>query len=1063
MNPDKWQQVKEIFDKATELEPEKRKLFVADACLDDFELRREIERLLDSYQSEFLEQPAIENLAESFIGEQFATNQIIGHYKICGKLGEGGMGVVFLAEDGKLKRPVALKVLNTDFSRRKENISRFKHEARAASALNHPNILTIYEIGEFDKISYIASEYIKGETLRRKLKRGPLSLAETLKAALQIAAALNTAHSHGIIHRDIKPENIMLREDGYVKVVDFGLAKLLEEENINSSTITLFQTQPGVIIGTPVYMSPEQIDGVCVDNRTDLFSLGSVIHECLTGKPPFQGATITEIISKIVSADALPPSKLNPNVSPELDEITLKLLKKKPEERYQSAADLIPDLEEINSKVHTAERLATKPVEGKVKTSPIKALNTLSHLVEKPRNTILSFIILISIFLAAYYLISSKKSFEPKTEAVKLFNNGAEAIRDGTYFKASKMLEDAIKIDNNLILAHARLAEVWMELDYVGRAQNELLKVSNLKEGQKSFLPDFSKSDDSLYIEAINATVLRDFQKAVGIYESISNRHPDRAYVFVDLGRAYEKQENIDKALESYEKAANLDSQYGAAFLRIGILQSRKTKFDAAGEAFNSAEIIYDRQSNDEGMAEVRFQRGVSFNNQEKLQAARDQFEKVLNMPRANKYQQISAMLQISQVCYSGGDTACAEQYALKGIESAKDERMLNLATNGLIDLGNTFLARAAYDKSNQYFEQAVDFARKDDGLLNEARALLSLASLRIQQKKPDEAESFIKQALPFFQKGGYNKQISQANLLIGRASEMKGQYDAALQAFEQVENSKDASAAERAYAKMVSGNVLMQQEKYPEALGRFKQSYDLYQTLDNSFYITYIAFYLCDVLSELGRFEDAAIEISKARAKLKEGHSLIPSLDIKAHLLNAQIKLSRQNFTAAVKEAQQAKASKNASDVFIADKIIGLAQTRSDAKKIEGVQSCNKALQYALSTKNPRTINIAKLALSEAYLNTGSYQESLDLALQTNEYFVNANQQASAWRALLIAAQASQKKGERENAKNYSVKALEALSRLKEGWGDEYFNIYLSKPDINSFYMQADKLSKPL
>ncbi|HEY8563447.1 MAG TPA: protein kinase [Pyrinomonadaceae bacterium] len=1063
MEAENWEQVKQIFDQAINLPPENRATFIAKACAGDESLRFEVEELLSSYNTNFLEESPVYEKTKSFSSlSLFNDGQAVGHYKIRGKIGSGGMGEVFLAQDINLKRLVALKVLNADFSRKKENVCRFKQEARATSALNHPNILTIYEIGEFEGISFIASEYIKGETLRERLERGSLPLLETLKVALQIAAALKAAHNNGIIHRDIKPENIMLREDGIVKVVDFGVAKLLEHGDVNLTTITAFQTRPGVIIGTPVYMSPEQIEGRRVDHRIDIFSLGSLIYECLTGKPPFQGATISEITSKVVSVNPPPPSVLNFNVSPELDEIVLKLLKKKPEERYQSAADLISDLDDISSEVQAAEHLVTRPMRGRAKTSPIKVLSTLSKFVEKPRNTILFIAGLILISLAAYYLFSPWVSVQPKNEAVRLFVNGTEAIRDGTYFKASKMLEDAVKVDNDFILARARLAEVWTELDYIGRAQNEVLKVSSLQQEQKSFLLEFSKSDDALYIEAVNATVLRDFQKAVAAYEAIAQRHPERAYVFVDLGRAYEKQENIDKALESYEKAANLDSQYGAAFLRLGILRGRKADSPGVNEAFDSAEKIYDRQSNDEGVAEVKFQRGVFLNNQEKLAAARDQFEQVLKMPRANKYQQIKATLKISQVCYSGGDTACAEEYAMKGIDLAKDERMLNLATDGLIDLGNTYLARAQYDKAEQYFQQALEFARKDEVLPNEARALLSLGNLRIEQKNPNEAESFIRQALPFFQKGGYSKQVSQANILLGRATEMKGDYDAALQAFEQVENSKDVSAFERAYAKMVGGDVLTQQEKYPEALDRFKQSYDLFQSLDNP-YITYTAFYLSDVLYELGRFEEAANELSKARARLKEGDSLIPTLNIKTHLINAQIALSRQNFTEAVKEAQQVKVSKSASDAFVADKVICLAQTGFNSKGLEGVQSCHKALQYAESTKNSRTINIAKLALAEAYLNTGSFQESLDLALQTKDYFVNANQFASGWRAWLIAALASQKKGDQQNAKDYSAKALETLFKLRENWGAEHFNVYLAKPDVQSYYTQADNLSKAL
>jgi tetratricopeptide (TPR) repeat protein len=206
----------------------------------------------------------------------------------------------------------------------------------------------------------------------------------------------------------------------------------------------------------------------------------------------------------------------------------------------------------------------------------------------------------------------------PKTEAVNLYNIGTEALRDGTYYKASKLLEDAVNIDNNFSDAHARLAEAWMELDYFGRAQNEILKVHDLQRKRQPLL-SFSQTDDSVYIDAINATVLRDFPQAVRIYETLVNNHPKEPHVYLDLGRAYEKNEEIDKAIESYEKAIQLNTQYGAAFLRLGILKSRKAEYQKASLAFDKAEIIYDRLSNDEGVAEIKFHRGVSFNSQHQL------------------------------------------------------------------------------------------------------------------------------------------------------------------------------------------------------------------------------------------------------------------------------------------------------------------------------------------------------------------------------------------------------------------------------------------------------------
>ncbi|MDQ3181402.1 MAG: serine/threonine protein kinase, partial [Acidobacteriota bacterium] len=272
----------------------------------------------------------------------------IGRYKVLNLLGVGGMGEVFLAEDIELGRLVALKFLPSEVSHDKERIRRFIQEAKAASALNHPNILTIHEIGSINGTRFIASEFVKGKTLRDKLKSESLNLSETIEIAIQITSALHTAHSSNIIHRDIKPENIMIREDNLVKVVDFGLAKLavLKSQLFNSESPTYEQieTESGVILGTFSYMSPEQARGKTVDHRTDIFSLGIVLYEILTGRQPFIGETKSDVIAAILMNEPQNPRSLNSEIPAELERIILKTLCKERKGRYQTAKDLLEAL-----------------------------------------------------------------------------------------------------------------------------------------------------------------------------------------------------------------------------------------------------------------------------------------------------------------------------------------------------------------------------------------------------------------------------------------------------------------------------------------------------------------------------------------------------------------------------------------------------------------------------------------------------------------------------------------------------------------------------------------------
>src|SRR5688572_12668304 len=355
MTPDRWQQIKELFHAALEREPAERSAFLARACADDEELRKEVEVLLAANEQagSFIEKPALEVEARSLANEsdskaESMVGKTIGRYRIISPLGSGGMGEVYLAQDTVLSRQIALKLLPEYFARDRDRLRRFQQEARAASALNHPNILTIHEVGEADGIQFIATEFINGETLRASLMRaGKMKTSEALKVAAQVASALATAHEAGIVHRDIKPENIMIRRDGYVKVLDFGLAKLTESRQIGVDaeleTPTLLQTNPGLVMGTVQYMSPEQARAKNVGVGTDVWSLGIVMYELLAGHVPFTGETPSHVMVSLME-DKLPPLKDHAHVPDELDRFVTKSLRKNQKERYQTAGQLARDL-----------------------------------------------------------------------------------------------------------------------------------------------------------------------------------------------------------------------------------------------------------------------------------------------------------------------------------------------------------------------------------------------------------------------------------------------------------------------------------------------------------------------------------------------------------------------------------------------------------------------------------------------------------------------------------------------------------------------------------------------
>ena len=363
MDPERWKQVDSLLQTVLEHRPGERDAFLRQACAGDEALEREVRSLLASQQQagSFLENPAIEAAARDLARRQSEDTQVEGdfqigrtvsHYRIAGKLGEGGMGVVWKARDVRLNRFVALKVLPAAMVIDPEHKRRFVQEAKAASALNHPNIITIYEIDRADEVDFIAMEFVPGEALNQSIRRKRVRLNEALQYAIQVADALAAAHAAGIVHRDLKPGNIMVNEDGCLKVLDFGLAKLVEQGREGAfaggeSMAGAPRTYEGVILGTPSYMSPEQAEGKKVDARTDIFSFGAVLYELATGRRAFIGDSTTVVLSAILRDEPKPAAEIAPGIPRALDRIITRCLKKDPNQRYQHAGDLKIDLQQV--------------------------------------------------------------------------------------------------------------------------------------------------------------------------------------------------------------------------------------------------------------------------------------------------------------------------------------------------------------------------------------------------------------------------------------------------------------------------------------------------------------------------------------------------------------------------------------------------------------------------------------------------------------------------------------------------------------------------------------------
>jgi serine/threonine protein kinase len=447
MVDEKWQKMREIFDSALRRQSEERQKFVLEACGNDKTLLTEVESLLSSLDNadSFMETPAVAKVADIIEAEtkKLERGRCFGHYEIMRQIGAGGMGEVYLATDKKLDRQVAVKILNEKFSRDESNLGRFISEAKAASALNHPNILVIHEIGETDETHYIISEFIKGKTLREILEQSSLKLSEILDISIQVASALSTAHESYLIHCDIKPENIMIRPDGYVKILDFGLAKLVEQKNksilgLDELTAEQNQTVQGVILGTINYMSPEQAKGKQVDERTDIFSFGAVVYEMIAGRTPFAGDSVLETLANLINSEPLPLVQFTANVPDKLQKIVAKTLRKNKDERYQTMQDLFADLRDLRENLTFEEKLQHSAAAPKVLTNGHHFKQNESEndgnqtQISKPVN--------------AY-------------QAYQLARYHFQQMSPPDLIKSRTLLEEAVRFDADFAPVHAALAE----------------------------------------------------------------------------------------------------------------------------------------------------------------------------------------------------------------------------------------------------------------------------------------------------------------------------------------------------------------------------------------------------------------------------------------------------------------------------------------------------------------------------------------------------------------------------------------------------------------------------
>ena len=624
LDPQSWNRLDDLFQRAFDLPPERRGQLLDEACKDDPVLRRKVEAMLA-----VADEPAdrlaasVESAARVLVAppssDSLAQGSVFGHYEIVSLVGSGGMGRVFRARDTRLDRDVAIKTLLPEAIRSSRGLHLFEQEARAASALNHPNILTIYEIGEFHGIRFIASEFVNGPTLASKLVSGRLDISQTLDIAIQTASGMVAAHAAGIVHRDIKPENLILRADGLVKIVDFGIAKLSEERSAAipvAAPASQAQTRPGTIIGTAKYMSPEQARGLIVDGRTDIFSLGTVIYETIAGRAPFEGDTDSDVLAEILKTEPPPIEQVNPGVPRELTRIVCKAMRKNRDERYESAVQMLGDLQSLRDDLEFRAKLGAsgarrlvstrRALLGAVAATVAAAIGYYAWRTASrpptahPRSlAILPFrnirpdpsIDFVGFSLADAIITKlgsiTMLTVRPSSAVARYRNHEVDLrqasadlrvdelltggyIKEGPNLRITTQLVDARGLNilwrdtidvryDNLLEVNDRVAEKIVAGLELSLAPAE---IATLKRGNATNAAAYED-----YLRGVDLYALNDFGSSIAMLERSTAADPNYAPAWTQLGRAYEANANLQfggreqyrKAQAAFERALKLD------------------------------------------------------------------------------------------------------------------------------------------------------------------------------------------------------------------------------------------------------------------------------------------------------------------------------------------------------------------------------------------------------------------------------------------------------------------------------------------------------------------------
>ena len=967
--------------------------------------------------------------------------KILSQYKVIREIGSGGMGIVYEAEDTVLNRRVAVKTVKQIGPL--EN--RLLVEAQAISRISHPNIATVFDYGKSKEgVPYIVMELVEGDPFDKYVSKKKISIRDVLQLTIQIANALQASHENGIVHRDIKPSNIIVSEEGFVKVLDFGLAKRLDDDLSDEelSDLDATRTQKGVILGTPLYLSPEQAKGELIDERSDIFSLGSLLYEALTGVAPFEAESVIEICARIIKDEPVLPSEYCSNIPRLLEKVIVKALAKKPEDRFESTKDFAASLAQASDAVPELEIPQKVISENRIQKGVLTALRTsFVDTIRQPKMSVSVFVLMALLGgLAFFFWQSSNSVYKVKPEAFRAYQKGVQAYENGLLQSARENFEISKKRDPEYALSSIRLAEV---LDLIGHHDEAEL---NLSRGLELSASGYSHGD-VLKIKAVNKTLLRDFAGAIRLYQERLEEvdEQNRVGAYFEVGVALKRNNQVEEAIDSFTQVVSLNSDFAGAHLILGTLFAQKQRYEKAASSFSRAERYFSTQGLPEGLIEVGNQRAYVLATKGDPTKGLDSVVKSLETARVtqNQYQQVKCLILMSRIYRLTRDFSSAKKIASEAVEISKNESYNQLRASSIRELGTVYFFSGDRTKAKALYQESKELAHDGGYELEEKRALLQLGALAVNSHEAEEAFRYVGLVEKFFDEGGYERDMLDVLSVKGQAYTAKGEFELALALQREIVKraSKVGDLNQIARAKRGCGVNLAALDRLPEALPLFFESYSIYSEINQTFIGTYSLLSHVEVAIELGDFESADKSLGLIAAIINKH----PALMQRFRLLSATYALNRFELSDAVSHAEYVVALKGP-HAPEAKSILALAETLLGKK--DQLSLAEKAVE---ENQQRDYLSSARLYLNAAYVAflLRDQGKSLQHSERVIELLESSNKTSSLWQAKLIQAKAQEGLGLFEISGKTMAESYALFSTLRQKWGAENFSKYIRSPRL--------------